>query len=311
MKIKIGNFFGREPPGALPPEMKHEIVISANCQSGGLLAALKCMFPNRDFGVQLFPKIEQMDAVGLFRKSLEGARAWVTTGRLELCGDLPIEIIRIPELNFSAFHPDIRHAINLSTNLTTAIHNNSQIAVWAYNNRMSKRDAAGLFNREVFRSLGYFDCWDHNVAALRARFADANIGREEFERFLLRVKRMGQFMYTFNHPRIEALIELARIVARRLGANSELSETEFVVPDALTYALWPLYPEVGEELGLRGNYHWRFSSTNRVYDLYGIKDYLDFAYQSFADQGIRPAQVECRSPSPNLDEILREQVLNQ
>jgi hypothetical protein len=306
MKFNVGQYFKKAPPPT--PEAKHEIIISSNCQSGGLLASLKCMFPNRDIGVQLFPKSEDLDAVALFRRTLKGARVWVTTGRRELCGELPIEIIRIPELNFNAFHPDIRHAINVSTNLTTSIHNNSQIAVWAYNNRIAKPDAAKLFNREVFKSLGYFDCWPHCVAALRALFSEANIDTEEFERFLLRVKRMGQFMYTFNHPRIEVLVELARIVARRLGADSKLSESEIVVPDALTYALWPLYPEIGEELGLRGNYHWRFTTMHTVYDLYGIDAYLDFVYQNFADQGIPPTEVMCRSPSPTLDEILRTQV---
>jgi hypothetical protein len=308
MKFKVGHFFKKARPPIPPPAAKHEIVISSNCQIGGLLAALKCIFPNRNIGVQPLPKSGDMDAAELFRRALEGARVWITTDRLELCREMPIEIIRIPDLNFNAFHPDMRVAINLPTNMLTTRPNNSQIAVWAYNNQISKPDAAKLFNRDVFMSLGYLDCWPQSVTALRTRFANVGMGGEEFERFFLRVKRMGQFMYTFNHPRVDALVELARIVARRLGADSELVEREIVVPDALTHALWPLYPEIGEALGLRGNYHWRIATTHTYFDLYGVEAYLDSAYQSFAEQGIQPTEIECRSPTPNLDEALREQV---
>jgi hypothetical protein len=307
MKISLGSFFSKTRP-APPIQRNHEILISSNCQTGGLLAALKGIFPSRDIGVLPFPNSDDMEAVELFRRALEGARVWITTDRPELCGDLPIEIIRIPDLNFNAFHPDMREAINATTNSLTLPHNNSQIAVWAYNNQISKADAVELFNHDVFKALGYFDCWRHSVATMRTRFASAGIGTEEFERFFLRIKRMGQFMYTFNHPRIDALIELARIVARRLGADSKLIEREIVVPDALTYTLWALYPEIGEELGLRGNYHWRLNCADTIYDLYGIEAYLDFAYQSYATQGIRPTEVKCRRPTPNLDEILRQQV---
>jgi hypothetical protein len=311
MKFKLGHYFRKAPPVPVPvppPETPHEIIVSSNCQIGGLAAALRCMFPNRAIGVQPFPKSDDMDAAERFRRTLQGAHIWITSARLELRGELPVKVIKIPDLNFNAFHPDSRHVVKVSTNSLTLPHNNSQIAVWAYNNQISKPEAAKLFNPEVFRSLGYFDCWRHSVAALRARFADADIGPEEFERFFLRVKRMGQFMYTLNHPRIGALAELARIVARRLGADAELVEGEIVVPDALTHALWPLYPEVGNELGLRGDYHWRISNAHAFVDLYGVEAYLDFAYQRFADQGIRPMEVKCLSPTPNLDEILRAQV---
>ena len=304
MKFKVGKFFTRAPEPSTEP--KHEIIISSNCQIGGLSAALKCIFPNRDIGVRLFPNADNLDAVKKFRNALQSARVWITSGRFELRGELPIEVIGIPDLNFRAFHPDMREAMNVTTNSLTTPTNNSQIAVWAYNNQISKPAAARLFNRGVFKSLGYLDCWSHSVDALRTRFANQGITTEEFERFFLRIKRMGQFMYTFNHPRIEALIELARIVARRLGADSELAEREIVVPDALTYALWPLYPEVGEELGLRGSYHWRFSTALTLFDLHGIDAYLDFAYRSYEDQGIRPTGVQCRSPTPNLDQILRQ-----
>jgi hypothetical protein len=312
MKFKLGHYFRKALPVPVPPpETQHEIIVSSNCQIGGLAAALKCMFPKRDIGVQPFPKSDNPDAVKIFRDALEGARIWVTSDRFDLGTELPIEIIRIPDLNFYAFHPDMRAATNVTTNSLTTPTNNSQIAVWAYNNQIAKPDAVKLFNRSVFKSLGYLDCWSQSVDALRTRFVNRGIDTEEFERFFLRVKRIGQFMYTFNHPRIEALIELARIVARRLGANSELAEREVVIPDALTFALWPLYPEVGEELGLRGSYHWRFSDTHSIFDLYGIEAYLDFAYQSYAKQGIRPMEVQCRSPTPNLDNVLREQVSSQ
>ena len=296
MKARLGRLFSRRRP-ATPPEPGHEILLSSNCQTGGLMAALRSMHPDLDIGARPLPRIDDDAAADRFRSALQGARIWITTDRLELCEHLPVEVIRIPELNFDAFHPDMRGAINVSTNRPAQRPNASQIAVWAYNNRIAVPDAVRLFNRDAFRSLGYLDRWPHSVAALRTRFADAGIGTEDFERFFLRVKRTGQFMHTFNHPRIEALVELARIVARRLGADCALVDGEVIVPDALTYSLWPLFPEIGEELGLRGNYHWRFATEHTTFDMHGLQAYLTFAYQDYADQGIEPAGLRCLAPT--------------
>ena len=308
MHIWVKRFFARRRAPPVVP-VNQEIYTSSNCHTGGFLAALRCFLPGRDIGALTFPNPNDEKEVEEFRRALRCARIWITTGRLHLCTNLPIEVIKIPDLNFRAFHPDMRQAINAKTNLLTTHADNSQIVVWAYNNGLSKTDTIKLFNRNVFGALGYLDCWSDCVADLKILLANAEFTSDEFERFFLRIKRMGQFMHTFNHPRIEALVEIARIIARRLGADPECIDSDIVVPDALTYAQWPVYPEIGNELGLRGNYHWRFYNPHKNYEINGLDSYISFAYQSYADQGLLPNEVFCPRQLPRLDVILRKQLL--
>lgn len=255
-----------------------------------------------------FPDANDREEIDRFRSALRGAKSWITSGRLELCSDLGVKVLKIPELNFRAFHPDLRAATNVKTKLLVAGHYNSQIAVWAYHSGLSITDTIKLFNRRVFGALGYMDCWLEGVADLRARFSNAGMESSEFERFFLRVKRIGQFMHTSNHPRVEALVELARVIARRLGGHPGRTESDISIPDALTYAQWPVYPEIGDELGLHGNYQWRFSSHDKVCEIDGLEAYIIFAHQCYADQGIRPADLASLPQMPKVDAILREQV---
>ena len=66
-----------------------------------------------------------------------------------------------------------------------------------------------------------------------------------------------------NHPRIDALVQIARQVGRQLGASPELIQFPWkgVIPDALlaTGPVWPVYPVVAEVLGIRGGFVWRLA----------------------------------------------------
>ncbi|KAK0349923.1 hypothetical protein LTR94_031109, partial [Friedmanniomyces endolithicus] len=90
------------------------------------------------------------------------------------------------------------------------------------------------------------------VAETRAHFAATTI---PFTDYFLPLQASGRlFMHTLNHPHIAAIAQLARGVARRLGAEeTDLRQPlENIVPDALSLGpIWPVYPGVAESLGLQ------------------------------------------------------------
>src|SRR4051812_16456521 len=89
--------------------MSRRIAVAANCQTGGITAALRAMLPD--------DTVNPCWAVGdleLLRDEVEGADIWVsalteaaTAAMVRVFPEL--RVIAIPNLFFSAFHPDVIH----------------------------------------------------------------------------------------------------------------------------------------------------------------------------------------------------------
>ena len=261
------------------------LIISSNCITGGLAAGIKAMIPKAQVIPIALPSIENLEKTNELTKSLQKADVWITNDRFELADGIPLKkIIRVPGFSFNAFHPDLIYAKKKSTNELTSQHYNSRIAVWAYSRGLLPRDAAKLFNYRSYQSLGYFDAWEISVKLLKGKFEYFNYSADEFNTFFNRLKRRGLFMYSTNHPYSLVLVELAKLVAKKLGVSSNVINREIVIPDSFTDTIWPVYPEIGNELAIEGNYFWRMANV----EIAGIENYLEFAYYSYQVQGISP-----------------------
>lgn len=282
--------------------MQKTIVVSLSCQTGGIAAALGAMFPEHRVIAMLLPAPTDETGRDTLRDVLKGAEFWVTSGQQELATDLPVKTLKAPTIYFDAFHPDIIYALKRSTGEITNNHYNSRIAIWAYNNRVDPRDAQGLYREEVYRSLGYLDYWAHSAAHLSQIFAESDLGVASFTPFFRAVKRRGLFMYSVNHPHPQVLVEVTRQLAINMGGNPALIFREITIPDAMTSAIWPVYPEVGEELGLEGNYIWRIAGR----EIHGLHAYLELTYDAYEAQGITPGDLQPGISDPGFDRILME-----
>lgn len=277
-----------------------KIVVTSNCVTGGLASSLKAMLP--EFNIEPFPltRLDSGDGIESLRNLLKTDDIWVTI-KSDAAPDFPGQVINIPIIGFRAFHPDITYAYIRDTNELTRVHYNSFIGAWAFNNRVSPEDAARLYNHSTYNQLGYYDTWNESIDKLRSEFLACDFTKEEFEKYILCVKRKGLFMHSTNHPHIEPIIELGKLVASRIGRNEALIYRDIAIPDALAASsVWPLYTEIGQELGLNGNYCWRLDDK----EIYGIKSYLEFAYQDYRAQGIQPGDLNCTRAIPNADEVL-------
>ncbi|MEZ5177726.1 MAG: WcbI family polysaccharide biosynthesis putative acetyltransferase [Acidimicrobiales bacterium] len=249
--------------------MGRNIVVMSNCQTGGLHAALAAMLPDDQVTSLAWLGAEP---AGL-RPLLADADVWVCSiprSQAEAiaadCGAAP-RIVVVPTVWFPAFHPDHTPLLlRRGGELEGAVGPyHSKICAWGWTHGFSVDDVLSCFRPDVFAGLGYFDAWAPAVAELRGIFEPTDV---DFAGWFLPLGRRGAFMLTNNHPRIDALVQLARSVAVLLDADPELVRYgwEQVLPDGLlaSSVVWPLYPAVADVLDLPGAYVWRLASGELI-----------------------------------------------
>lgn len=195
--------------------------------------------------------------------------------------------IPAPGILFKAFHPDIISVRARSSKAKVPGAYHSAICLWSYKNGLDPEAASRLFNKRVFRALGYFDQWDPSVRQLKTVFDQYDL---DFGKFMSAVKREGIFMHTPNHPRIPALIWLAKMVSRRTGADDSVWRKEILINDGLAQVeSWPVYPEIASEYALHGSYDWFLDHSHLVS---GIRSFVDHFYNLYAETGVPASDIQ-------------------
>jgi hypothetical protein len=250
--------------------VRRRILLTGGCQIAGIGAALRLLMPDDDVVAVSVPGLVEVARRDRFAPDFASAAVWVSQfprgflGLDEHFPALPPRFVRLPNIEFAAYHPDntaasSRRAAGAALRGAYQTPYCSAILYWAWKRSLSDSEAEALFCPEVFRALGYLDAWPASVAWLRAEFEKCDVA---FDPFFLRIQRTGNFMHSHNHPRIGALAELARELARLLGAPPERLAEPLVdlLDDGLAPLSWPVYPGVAERCGLRGSYRWRLGT---------------------------------------------------
>jgi hypothetical protein len=239
------------------------IVVTSNCQLGGLHAALSAMLPGDEVVAVPYLGVEPPELALL----LPDAQVWVsslhpTVARpiLDRLGSAA-QLVSVPLLLFTGFHPDIVHVTTAQgAEVESAAGGySSAIVAWGWLHGWSVDEIVARFDPATFAELGYLSAWEGGVRLARYVFDEADC---EVDAWLLPLVARGRvFMLTDNHPTIEALVQLARLVARRVGADPGLVAYpwELVIPDGLlaTSTVWPVYPPVADALDHPGAFVWR------------------------------------------------------
>lgn len=270
------------------------ILITAFCQTPGLASALRLLFP----GVEVFTRasLAKKDAVTAdVAHLLSQLDVWINieagdeffSGAPFARSHTNLRYISIPLIEFAAFHPDVC-GVRPASASAMVIAYTSAIAVWAYKNGVSPDSAAKLYNRATFANLGYLSEWDRSVARLRSAFVESSLAAD-FDRFYLRIKRLGLFMYSATHPRAAVLAELAKLIAVKLGREEAIRDADVPALDALSHFIWPVYPEIAENLSLPGSgYVWQWGDGARIRDLV---PFLTHSFAQYKANGVTPANI--------------------
>jgi hypothetical protein len=242
--------------------MARRIVVMSNCQTGGLYAALGAMLPDDEILPIAWLGVEPP---GL-RELLATADVWVTSlpraeseALLAEVGGTAL-VVPVPVIWFPGFHPDLIHVpLAAGGELESAAGPyNSAIVLWGWLHGLTEQEILAAFTPATFAALGYHAGWATAVEHLKGAVEAAET---DFGAWFLPLARGSAFMLTDNHPRVDALVQLARLVALRLGADADLVRFgwEQVIPDGLlnTSVVWPVYPGVADVLGLPGAFVWR------------------------------------------------------
>jgi hypothetical protein len=276
------------------------ITISSNCQTPGLLAALRGLLPMLDFCPLPVGTIRRFRDPAQVLRELRHTSIWIYTSAhrvIDLAtvrSALPdVRVLEIPRIRFWAFHPDVCYARNGEAGELTRPHYNSSIAVWAYNHGLSAAQAARLFADDVYAELGFCNRWDDDVDALQREF---EAGALDFRPFYLSVKRQGVFMHTPNHPKPFVIARLAQIVAARLTGDPSMLERGVSIGDDLLDQMWPVYPGVASSLAIEhGPLDWKVDGRWQI----GLDAYLEAAFEGYARQRIRRGDLRV-VPGPDM-----------
>lgn len=192
--------------------------------------------------------------------------------------DMADRVALFPALSFSAYHPDL---VYIHVNSTKAFlfgplgHYNSALAFWGFSNGLSVLETSDLFNAWTYEQLGYFDFWESSRQALLQQGDSANFS---LARYLDKWSRTGSFMHSVNHPKLFVFADIAQEILARLGVPSVPAGAQYVMDEQAEGPVWPVYPELGERLGVEGHYYFKIqrglSSPVRAVVMLNLSDFV-------------------------------------
>lgn len=287
------------------------VLVLANCQTGGLTSCLSLLMPNVSvIGMHWLDTDGAMEAASVAASEADvvitSAPLGLRQAIAERHGFDDDKVMIIPSIYFSGFDPDVTYASASGRQIRPVITSpyHSAIGLWCWTKGMTVKQTAKLFTPETARALGYHQSWPLAQAQARDHFSVTDVS---FADFLLPLQASGErFMHTANHPSIKAIAALSKIIAKNLGASSDTLALPVhdLVPDALAHEMtWPIYPGVGEAIGLAPYLTWRIYGQ-----LYDLESYLDaqFSALSAADGPIEAAPLRDASFESRMHKVVTQ-----
>ena len=282
------------------------VVISSNCMTGGLTSALSLLLPAAKFDPIPYVWVNET----VLDEQLAVSEAWLLSGpeglqsaTLGRVNKPNLRVIRFPDLYFNAFHPDQVYAWmrdGSTVDCATGPYN-SAIALWAWQHGLNAQQTISLFTPEVFGALGYHDRWQVSIDRLRHDFVP--FPHLDYRDFIIPLQRAGNFMHTVNHPKVAAMAQMARLLAKQIDptVDTESIPVENMMVDGLFMASvsWSVYPSVANALGIKGAFMWKLEDHSVI----GLEEFLQRSFAKYDVQ--QPHDVDCHELLwPIYDEVL-------
>jgi hypothetical protein len=250
-------------------------LVMSNCQTMGLANCIQAQTPEvavtaLDPGMFKARPMRLNARMGKFDKLLiyPGIRPEVGRAKLERIA----AHVELPIVTFRAYHPDLIYIFDRGRPLSGPLsHYHSAIAFACHRKGLAVADAQGYFNGAFYETCGYLDLWARERDRLLAEFDACGLDiRTRFRNW----GRERAFMYSYNHPRIGPLYDMASALLSSAGLEPRRSD--LIPQDNLaSSAIFAVYPEIGEALGVAGNYEFRAVGDYRPM---GLREYLTRCY---------------------------------
>lgn len=251
-----------------------------NCQVLGLANSLNLLTDE--------VRVEHYDPAGFRNNSDDVLRRWDAYDRVlvapQLLSLLPDEfagsekIWKIPTISFNAYHPDICHLRSEGKAFKGPLGDyHSCLAYAAFQLGLSVDEACRLYNETTYAQLGYLDRWNAAKKQLLDSFAEEGLDlRLQFANW----SRNGAFMYSGNHVRIHCLVDVAKAILGRAGKKVAY-ETAIPHDNLMNGPVFPIYPEIGAQLGVQGNYLFKIGGK---YEFIRLPEFLAESFDLYSRQ---------------------------
>ena len=261
--------------------MRSWLVIS-NCQTLGLANSLALQNPS--------VVVQPIDSVAYARDKAKLDRQ---LGKYEfvfvndqLYGDRPNSfssapnVIVVPHIVFDGYHPDLAYVrVENGGYLQSPLGGyHSVICLVAFQAGLSEDEACRLYNATTYEALGYLDDWSASTERLRSDFGRFGY---DIEKLIRKWSLRDSFMYSFNHPKIRCLFDLATLASGKAGYTPAVDD---MIPNdnLAASAIFPVYAEIAEHLGVPGSYRFKKVGDLRTLDL---KQFVAGSFASYRKSG--------------------------
>jgi hypothetical protein len=272
-----------------------KIGVLFNCQAHGIAESLRRLRPDDRVIYFAIPHlIKSKEARAEAGARLQNCDAIVASDTHYRLGPAAPERLRstgvpmatVPPIVFSGFHPDLctpgardeeggGGQFEGPTGMT-----HSRIAIACFLGGLTPDEAAAMYNRLVFRRLGYFERYAEEHALLLERYRA--VAGFDLGPVFAKWAATGCFMHRDNHPKAYVLHDVARIACGLLGLDA--SETEGgPPPDFLEHhPHHALYPEIAAHLGVEPVPVFRLPNGIRGEPRYvGLDEFLRLCYVAY------------------------------
>jgi len=193
--------------------------------------------------------------------------------------------VQLPSITFRGYHPDLIYIFNRGRPLGgPTSHYHSAIVYACYLQGIGPADVTSYFNGHFFERCGYFNVWAGERDRLFVEFESVGLNiRPYFGDW----GRRSAFMYSYNHPRIQPLYDMASELLKSLEISPNRSDL-FPHDNLAGNTIFAVYPEIGEALGVRGQYEFRAAGNYRSIDLNEYIGECYLLYDKIPDGDLEP-----------------------
>lgn len=200
------------------------------------------------------------------------------------------KVVYYPRITFPAHSPDAILITSRNKPLQSPLRDlNSAIVAKAWLEGLTVKQTENLFNEYTFDQLGFFEMTAGSIAKLLQEGDDVGIPLHEV---LENAQAQGNFMHTFNHPHGSFLAKVCELALQKAGVKYQSLKNP---PDLLSrHAIWPLYPEIAERLGMKGEYKFKMDDRDGgdILDLHDFIDYSFALYEKWGDRTFTCARLQ-------------------
>jgi Polysaccharide biosynthesis enzyme WcbI len=266
-----------------------------NCQARGIAESLRLLRPDDTVIYFAIPQISRSkEARAMAAAKLQNCDAIVASDTHYKLGPAAPERLRatgipmatVPPVIFSGFHPDVcgpaapddeggGGQFEGPTGMT-----HSRIAIACYLGGLTPSECGAMYNRLIFKRLGYFDRYAEEHALLLERYNA--VSGVDLAPLFHKWAATGCFMHSDNHPKSYVLHDVAGIACKLLDLATEAGNGVTPQDFLAHFPHHPVYPEIAAQFGIEPMPYFRLPNGIKGDPIYiGLEEFLVLCYAAY------------------------------